>query len=67
MRTVGSQLSEPIPSLREQHAKLKAQLAAERAAVEAVKDCDPEAMEELKAGIAEQKYVPVLLVVFVYI
>ncbi|KAG9127757.1 hypothetical protein FRC07_010045 [Ceratobasidium sp. 392] len=54
LRGVGNQISDPIPSLREQHAKLKAQLAAERAAVEAVKDCDPEAMEELKAGIAEQ-------------
>ncbi|QRV76717.1 kinetochore protein spc7 [Ceratobasidium sp. AG-Ba] len=54
LRSVGTQLSEPIPSLREQHAKLKAQLAAERAAVEAVKDCDPEAMEELMAGISEQ-------------
>ncbi|KAG8684662.1 hypothetical protein FRC08_013565, partial [Ceratobasidium sp. 394] len=54
LRAVGSRFSEPIPSLREQHAKLKAQLATERAAVEAVKDCDPEAMEELKAGIAEQ-------------
>ncbi|KAG8743949.1 hypothetical protein FRC10_011135 [Ceratobasidium sp. 414] len=54
LRAVGNRFSEPIPSLREQHAKLKAQLAAERAAVEAVKDCDPEAMEELKAGIAEQ-------------
>ncbi|QRV91548.1 kinetochore protein spc7 [Ceratobasidium sp. AG-Ba] len=54
VRSVGNQLSEPIPSLREQHAKLKAQLAAERAAVEAVKDCDPEAMEELMAGISEQ-------------
>jgi hypothetical protein len=55
LRAVGNQFSDPIPSLRDQHAKLKAQLAAERAAVEAVKDCDPEAMEELKAGIAEQK------------
>ena len=55
MRSIGSQISEPIPSLREQHAKLKAQLASERTAVEAVKDCDPEAMEELMAGISEQK------------
>ncbi|KAG8740429.1 hypothetical protein FRC12_016008, partial [Ceratobasidium sp. 428] len=54
LRGVANQISNPVPSLREQHAKLKAQLAAERAAVEAVKDCDPEAMEELKAGIAEQ-------------
>ncbi|KAG8726984.1 hypothetical protein FRC10_006574, partial [Ceratobasidium sp. 414] len=54
LRAVGNRFSEPIPSLQEQHAKLKAQLAAERAAVEAMKDCDPEAMEELKAGIAEQ-------------
>ncbi|ELU43234.1 Spc7 domain-containing protein [Rhizoctonia solani AG-1 IA] len=54
LRAVGTQLTEPIPSLREQHAKLKAQLAAERAAVEAAKDCDPEIMSELKVGIAEQ-------------
>ena len=64
MRAVGSQLSEPIPSLREQHAKLKAQLAAERTAVEAVKDCDPEAVEELKAGIAGQKCVPIFLICY---
>ncbi|KAF8741495.1 Spc7 kinetochore protein, partial [Rhizoctonia solani] len=54
LRAIGTQLTEPIPSLREQHAKLKAQLAAERAAVEAAKDCDPEIMSELKVGIAEQ-------------
>ncbi|KAG8763854.1 hypothetical protein FRC11_011002 [Ceratobasidium sp. 423] len=54
LRAIGTQLTEPIPSLREQHTKLKAQLAAERAAVEAAKDCDPEIMSELKVGIAEQ-------------
>ncbi|CAE6456637.1 unnamed protein product [Rhizoctonia solani] len=54
LRAIGTQLTEPIPSLREQHAKLKAQLAAERAAVGAAKDCDPEIMSELKVGIAEQ-------------
>ncbi|CAE7079807.1 unnamed protein product [Rhizoctonia solani] len=54
LQAIGTQLTEPIPSLREQHAKLKAQLAAERAAVEAAKDCDPEIMSELKVGISEQ-------------
>ncbi|CAE6513082.1 unnamed protein product [Rhizoctonia solani] len=54
LRAIGTRLTEPIPSLREQHAKLKAQLAAERAAVEAAKDCDPEIMSELKVGISEQ-------------
>lgn len=57
LRELGNQLSEPMPSLKEQHAKLKAQLAVERAAVEAAKDCDPETMAELKTGITEQKYV----------
>lgn len=44
-----------MEELRQMHASLKAELEAERAIVAEIEACDPEQLEGLKVGIAEQK------------
>jgi len=43
-----------LPDLRARHEALKAELAAQRAAVERIEACDQDELRELKEGVAEQ-------------
>lgn len=46
-----------VPELERQHQEIMRELEQEQAEVASIEECDEEYLNELKASIAEQKYV----------